>query len=68
MKKILIACSKPKNIKKSRIIELSDFFEKWISPLLGKDTETDFTAVVVEEVVDKKTIYSDIFKGKNHLT
>jgi hypothetical protein len=68
MKKIIIACSKPKAIKNSQLIEVTEFFKKWISPLSDKDCETGLTNVLASEVVDKKAIYSDIFKGKNHLT
>ncbi len=68
MKKIIIACSKPKAIKNCLRIETNDFFKKWITPLSDKDCETDLTNVLASEVVDKKTVYSDIFKGKNHLT
>ncbi len=68
MKKILIACSKPKAIKNSQLIKVNNFFKEWIVKLSDKDAETMLAPALLEEVVDKKTTYSDIFKEKTHLT
>ena len=66
----IAACTKPSGIANPNSLDttFTDFFKKWISPMLEEDVKTKLTSAQVEEVVDKKTIYKEIFKESEHLT
>ena len=66
MKKIIITRTKPLFIKDSPLVKANEFFEKWLFPF--KDEKTSSTNALLQEVIDTKAVYSEIFKEKMHLT